>query len=408
MADTGEPEAGPDADVELYKRLREAGRTELVWQRVETELFDYGWSVLLGWLRSGLIAQKFRQKGRPVGLPADWSTEDQEDVASVAVGDGLAMFGRAVEADQWHPSFGASLKTYFLGGCVLAFPNALRLWRRCREHGSVAELAKLAGAHREGVAPVEVIASVEAVEDLVRDEGERNQAIMKLVALDRGPGEMNDPHMRLVADPDRGARAVRLAGLERGGVGEPAPVVARELVAASSDIDLLAAHAAGDPNAFAALIERHRARMWAVALRTLRDPEEAADALQEALISAARRASSFRAGAQVTTWLHRIVVNACLDRVRRRQARPQVPLPDAGPDEPADPRDSIGERETQLVVQQALAELPDAQRAAIVLVDVQGYSVAEAAQVLGISEGTVKSRAARGRARLAKILGNER
>lgn len=192
MAETGEPEAVPDADVELYKRLREAGRTELVWWRAELEFFDYGWSVLLAWLRSGLIAQKCTEKGRPVRLPADWSTEDQEDVASVAVGDGLAMFGSAVEEDRWHPNFGASLKTYFLGGCVLAIPNALRLWRRCRDryHGSVTELAKLAGSEREAVSPVDVIASTEAVEDLVRDENERNQAIMKLVALDFDPAEI--------------------------------------------------------------------------------------------------------------------------------------------------------------------------------------------------------------------------
>jgi DNA-directed RNA polymerase specialized sigma24 family protein len=75
---------------------------------------------------------------------------------------------------------------------VLAIPNALRLWRRCRDryHGSVTELAKLAGSEREAVSPVDVIASTEAVEDLVRDENERNRAIMKLVALDFDPAEI--------------------------------------------------------------------------------------------------------------------------------------------------------------------------------------------------------------------------
>lgn len=148
--------------------------------------------------------------------------------------------------------------------------------------------------------------------------------------------------------------------------------------------------------------------MWAVALRTLRDPAEAEDALQEAFISAFRAAASFRAESQVTTWLHRIVVNACLDRVRRRQTRPTVPLPEVGPGEPAAPRDAMAERETRLVVQEALAELPEEQRAPIVLVDVEGYSVAETAKLLGIAEGTVKSRCARGRAKLAKVLGHLR
>ncbi|TNC27262.1 RNA polymerase sigma factor SigM [Amycolatopsis alkalitolerans] len=178
--------------------------------------------------------------------------------------------------------------------------------------------------------------------------------------------------------------------------------------AVPTDAELIAAHAAGDGSAFSELVRRHRDRMWAVALRTLRDPEEAADALQDAFISAFRAAGNFRAESQVTTWLHRIVVNACLDRMRRRQARPTVPLPETGQGEPATPRDSMADRETKLVVQAALDQLPEDQRAPIVLVDVEGYSVSETAKLLGIAEGTVKSRCARGRAKLAKVLGHLR
>ncbi len=166
------------------------------------------------------------------------------------------------------------------------------------------------------------------------------------------------------------------------------------------DAALLRAHAAGDRDAFAELVRRHRDRLWAVALRTLGDREDAADALQEALISAYRSAHRFRGDAAVTTWLHRIVVNACLDRVRRRAARPTVPLVDTEPS-PVAPVDS----DTALDVRAALARLPVEQRAALVLVDVQGYSVAEAAVILDVAEGTVKSRCARGRARLAALLG---
>ncbi|HEY0496226.1 MAG TPA: RNA polymerase sigma factor SigM [Kutzneria sp.] len=176
--------------------------------------------------------------------------------------------------------------------------------------------------------------------------------------------------------------------------------------AASSDADLIAAHAAGDPHAFGELVRRHRDRMWAVAVRTLRDPDEAADALQEAFISAFRAAGSFRAESQVTTWLHRIVVNACLDRIRRR--KPTVPLPEAGAQEPSVPRDAVSELQTRMVVQEALHVLPDEQRVPIVMVDVEGYSVAETAKLLGIAEGTVKSRCARGRTKLAKLLGHLR
>lgn len=168
------------------------------------------------------------------------------------------------------------------------------------------------------------------------------------------------------------------------------------------DAELLRRHAAGDRDAFGELVLRHRDRLWAVALRTLGDPDDAADALQDALVSAYRAAAGFRGEARVTTWLHRIVVNACLDLARRRQARPATALPEAGL---PDPRDDIGDRETALDVVAALRRLPVEQAAALVLVDVEGQPVEEAARVLGVAVGTVKSRCARGRARLARDLG---
>ena len=174
------------------------------------------------------------------------------------------------------------------------------------------------------------------------------------------------------------------------------------------DRALLRAHLDGDPEAFGRLFTRHRDRLWAVALRTTGDREEAADALQDALIAAFRRAESYRGDAAVTTWLHRIVVNACLDRIRRRRTRATVQLPEEGPYEPADSRDRVAERDTRMVVEEALGQLPVEQRAAIVLVDVEGWSVAETATMLGVPEGTVKSRCARGRARLAVLLGHLR
>ncbi|MHA6806248.1 RNA polymerase sigma factor SigM [Salinifilum ghardaiensis] len=179
-------------------------------------------------------------------------------------------------------------------------------------------------------------------------------------------------------------------------------------VPVSSDADLLAAHLGGDPHAFSELFRRHRERLWAVALRTMRDPEEAADALQDAMLSAFRNAASFRSESQVTTWLHRIVVNACVDRMRRRRARPSVPLPETGQGEPAVQRDDFAVQDTRMEVRDALASLPEDQRAPVVLVDVEGYSVAEAAAMLGVASGTVKSRCARGRLRMAKLLGHLR
>ena len=173
------------------------------------------------------------------------------------------------------------------------------------------------------------------------------------------------------------------------------------------DRALLAAHLSGDGDAFDALVRRHLDRLWAVAVGTLGDRDEAADALQDALLKAYRSAATYRGEARVTTWLHRVVVNACLDRVRRAAVRPAVPLPTGG-DEPAARRDELGERETQLEVQTALAALPVDQRAALVLVDLQGVPVEEAARALGVPVGTVKSRCSRGRARLAVTLGHLR
>ena len=181
---------------------------------------------------------------------------------------------------------------------------------------------------------------------------------------------------------------------------------------APDDRALLAAHVAGDPDAYTELVRRHRDRLWAVALRTTGDREEAADALQDALLSAYRNAGSYRGDAAVTTWLHRVVVNACLDRLRRRKVRAAVPLPDDQYDGDhaalVDRRDAIAERELAVEVERALALLPDDQRAAVVLVDLQGWSVADTARILGCPEGTVKSRCSRGRARLAVTLAHLR
>lgn len=176
-----------------------------------------------------------------------------------------------------------------------------------------------------------------------------------------------------------------------------------------SDQDLLAAHVAGDKDAFGELVRRHRDRLWAVALRTLGDREEAADAVQDALVSAYRAAHTFRGQSAVTTWLHRITVNACLDRARKAASRKTSPIDDTErleqllePEESAAAPVERGDLHRELV--EALGTLPHDQRAALVLVDMQGYPVAEAARVLDVPTGTVKSRCARGRARLLPLL----
>ncbi|MFF9008478.1 RNA polymerase sigma factor SigM [Streptomyces goshikiensis] len=176
-----------------------------------------------------------------------------------------------------------------------------------------------------------------------------------------------------------------------------------------SDQELLALHAAGDPDAFSELVRRHRDRLWAVALRTLGDREEAADAVQDALVSAYRAAHTFRGESAVTTWLHRITVNACLDRARKAASRKTSPLDDTErlerllePHESAEAPAERQDLHRQLLA--ALATLPAEQRAVLVLVDMQGYPVAEAARILDVPAGTVKSRCARGRSKLLPML----
>lgn len=172
---------------------------------------------------------------------------------------------------------------------------------------------------------------------------------------------------------------------------------------AADDRALLTRHNAGDREAFGELVARHRDRLWRVALRTLGNPDDAADAVQDALVSAYRSAASYRGDAAVTTWLHRITVNACIDLARRRASRPTTRLSEQDM--------TVGEIEggydaadAATAVTAALRALPVDQAAAIVLVDVEGFSVREAAEILNAPEGTVKSRCARGRARLAELL----
>src|SRR5277367_2871688 len=169
-----------------------------------------------------------------------------------------------------------------------------------------------------------------------------------------------------------------------------------------SDAVLLRRHTDGDPDAFGLLFRRHKDRLWAVALRIACDPDDAADALQDAMVSAFRRAGDFRGESAVTTWLHRIVVNASLDRLRRRASRPVLSAGDEQAFETLVTPDGDPARtaDTRLDVDAALRMLPPQQRAALVVVDMLGFSVADAAVILDVSPGTVKSRCARARARL--------
>ncbi|CAN3131818.1 RNA polymerase sigma factor SigM [Mycobacterium sp. smrl_JER01] len=167
-----------------------------------------------------------------------------------------------------------------------------------------------------------------------------------------------------------------------------------------TDAELLAAHVHGDRNAFEELFHRHHRQLYRLAQLTSRNPEDAADALQDAMLAAHRTAQAFRHDSAVTSWLYRIVVNACLDRLRRNRTRAWEALDD----QVCVGVDPIGRLDTAIVVERALMRLPVEQRAAVVAVDMQGYTVAETARMLGVAEGTVKSRCSRARTKLAQSL----
>jgi RNA polymerase sigma-70 factor, ECF subfamily len=171
-----------------------------------------------------------------------------------------------------------------------------------------------------------------------------------------------------------------------------------------SDEALLAAHLRGDPQAFGQLVHRHERRVYGLCLRILGNREDAEDATQEAFLAALRKAASFRRAAAFSTWLYRIAVNAATDQARRRGRARLTTL---------DPEDAghtvaggdLGEAVTAAVtVQAALAQVPEEFRVAVVLCDLYRLPYADAAQILEVPVGTVKSRVFRGRAALADRL----
>jgi RNA polymerase sigma factor (sigma-70 family) len=178
---------------------------------------------------------------------------------------------------------------------------------------------------------------------------------------------------------------------------------------------LIQAAQAGDLNAFNSLVQTYQDMLFNQAYRVMGEPEYAADATQEAFISAYKKLHSYRGGS-FRAWLLRIVTNACYDELRRRQRRPTTslePLDDGGDEiespqwlaDPGEtPEDSLERAELSSAIQRCLNDLPSDFRSVVVLVDVQGLDYAEAAQAIGKPVGTIKSRLARARTRLRDCL----
>jgi RNA polymerase sigma-70 factor (ECF subfamily) len=190
---------------------------------------------------------------------------------------------------------------------------------------------------------------------------------------------------------------------------------------AAADGALVARLRTGDPSAFDAVVRRYGARMLAVARRFLRNEEDARETVQDAFLQAFRALDAYRADAKLSTWLHRIVVNAALMRLRAASRRPEGFIDDLLPEfdttghhaDPVPPlpltaEDAIERDEVRARVRAALARLPEAYRAIIALRDFEDLSTEEAASALGISANAAKIRLHRARQALATLLGRPR
>ncbi len=171
-----------------------------------------------------------------------------------------------------------------------------------------------------------------------------------------------------------------------------------------SDAELLKAHCAGDQDAFATLLRRHQDRLWTIAVQITKNPADAEDALQNALTSLIHRADSFAGRSQVSTWLHRIVVNAAIDVVRRRGRRQADELPAQLLSQMPGPEAQVLNAETAETLRRALMELPPEQRIAVMLVYQFGFTANESAEILGCAPATVRTRCFRGRTALRQLL----
>ena len=175
---------------------------------------------------------------------------------------------------------------------------------------------------------------------------------------------------------------VTVTRVNTGAAGAPEVRTDRTRLTADSpltDAELLDAHVAGDQDAFSALVRRHYDYLWRLAIRTSFNRDDAAEALQEALVSAYRRADTFRHACPVQGWLYRIVVNACLDKMRSQRLRTHSQLTPAL-HEQVSLRDHFHQDPAYAII------------------------VAEASHLLNVPPGTVKSRCSRGRAKLSVLL----
>ena len=199
----------------------------------------------------------------------------------------------------------------------------------------------------------------------------------------------------------------------------PVPGTPRESLAVEdAERSLVSLLRSGDEAAFERLVREHGGRLLAVARRFLRDEEEARDAVQEGFLSAYKALDRFDQASRLSTWLHRIVVNACLMRLRTRRRKPEGPIEELLPQFQADGHQVhhptpewegsaetlLARKETRAIVREAIDRLPDSYRAVLLLRDIEELSTEEAARSLKVTANAVKIRLHRARQALRGLL----
>lgn len=183
------------------------------------------------------------------------------------------------------------------------------------------------------------------------------------------------------------------------------------------DGDLLAALRAGDDRAYERLVTEQGPRMLAVARRYLRNDEDARDCLQEAFLQAFRALPGFEAHSRLSTWLHRIVVNCALMRLRRSRTRPEEPIEPLLPTFLEDGHSAVGYTDWSVsaealcertevceLVRRTIEKLPETYRTVLLLRDIDELDTAEVAELLGVTANAVKIRLHRARQALREML----
>lgn len=191
------------------------------------------------------------------------------------------------------------------------------------------------------------------------------------------------------------------------------------MVGGPTDSELVERFKGGDRSAFDLLVRRYQHRVYTMAIRWMGNDQVAAEVTQDVFIALFRSLKNFRGDAQLSTWIYRVVINHCKNRRlyrRRRKMDRHEPLEGDRPDDEDGPKrqlegtepppdTSLHQSDAERLIREALEQLPEEQRAIIVMRDIEDLSYEEIGEILDLPRGTVKSRLHRARAQLARVLG---